>query len=316
MEDQLEKLASAYEDLYFAPTEARTSELDFKIADLEWEGLYLAAPAKVDADATGLPLLALMRRSDLHEWEVRLRKNSAVVFTDLASGKTGLRPLYNPPVKKMKPQPDIRSRKPEPDEGFMAGAIRQVIEVPQPESLIPGDYSVALISWDCLSNQRRIHKEGRPKPVEPAIDVAAWPWDHWTDTKKFQEGPSSPILGGDEGIVLKVEGQMDSRILSATVAVKARAINIVSREPNRKADPDIQAGVNVYLLLFSLDKYPPESALVSIPIMGPVPIHIGAVLKGWFTMSFPFKPSIEDRMLYAVVEGNVTGPIRVPGEKP
>src|SRR5688572_4189162 len=76
MEDQLELLASEYRDLYAAPSEERNSELDFKVAELEWEGLYLAAPAKVDAAIPGIPILAMTRRSDLREWEARLRKNS------------------------------------------------------------------------------------------------------------------------------------------------------------------------------------------------------------------------------------------------
>src|SRR4051812_45856363 len=96
MEDQLEQLASAYRDLYAAPVEARTKELDFKIADLEWEGLYLAASATVDAATTGIPLLAFMKRDDLLEWEVPLRKNSVIVFTDLERGTTGMKQLYAP----------------------------------------------------------------------------------------------------------------------------------------------------------------------------------------------------------------------------
>jgi len=278
--------------------------------------LYLAAPAKVDAAATGLPLLALMRRSDLHEWEVRLKKNSAVVFTELASGRTGLRPLYSPPVKKMKPQPEVRGRKPGPEEGFTAGAIRQVVDEPQPESLRPGAYALALITWDRVSNQRRIEKAGIPKIIDPALASAAWPWDRWVDTQAFQAGAASPLLTGGEGAVVKVEGQRASRILSGTVAAKARGINVISPDAKRNADSHIHAGIKVYLLLFSLDQYPPESVEIPVPILGSAPIHVGDAMKGWFTLPFPFKPSTEDRMLYAVVDGNVTGPVRVAGENP
>lgn len=316
MEEQLEKLASEYRDLYSSPNEARNSELGFKISDLEWEGLYLAAPEKVDAAAPGIPILAMMRRSDLHEWEARLKKNSALVFTNLESGTTGMRPLYNPPVKKMKPQPDARGRKPEADEGFVAGAIHNEIGASQSGPLPPGEYTVALIAWDRLTNQRRVLKEGRAGPVDLVAIAASWPWERWADTQAFKAGPASPPLDASNGVAVKVAGQKDARIVSGTLAAKARAINLIPQDSKRATPSGIQAGVDVLLLLFSLDKYPPESVKIAVPILGAASINVGDVMKGWFTLPFPFQPSAEERMLYAVVDGQVSGPLRVPGEKP
>ncbi|MDB5103472.1 MAG: hypothetical protein JWP91_1161 [Fibrobacteres bacterium] len=315
MLDKLDKLVVEYHDLYTAPNEERAAELDFKIAELEWEGLYLSAPAKVDAAAPGIPILALMRRSDLLEWEVNLEKNSAIVFTHLESGVIGMCPLHKPPVKRMKPQNEDRGRKPEPGEGYSAGSIRRVIGDSQSEPLAQGDYSVNLISWDCLTNQRIIHKDGKPKPFDPAVAVAAWPWERWSVTKSFQAGPASPVLEAGKGIALKVDGHKDSRFVSGAVAARARAFNVISPDPKRAALAGVQAGIKVTLLLFRLDKYPPESAEIPVPILGTGPIRVGDEMKGWFTLPFPFPPSAGDRMLYAMADGKVIGPIKIPGEK-
>lgn len=204
IEDMLESLAVEYGDLFVETTEDRTTELDFKIADLEWEGIYLAAPASLDASAKGIPVMAFMKRDDLDEWKVPIRKNGFLVFTNLDRGITGITPLHKPAEKKLKPQPDIRGRKPESGEGYSAGAVLRVIGDAQSESLAKGEYAVYLISFDRIYNQCRVVKKGGPESPVHSVVAAEWPWKNWEDIRAFQASPSSPALAKDHGIAVAV----------------------------------------------------------------------------------------------------------------
>lgn len=318
MEDQLEKLVSTYQDLYTAPTEERTSELEFKLLEMEWEGEFVTAPPVVAASTPGIPILVLTRRSSLREWEVDLDKNAVVIYSDLERGTIGSRPLYKPPTKAMKPQskPEPRGRKPEVGEGHVAGAIRHLVGESLPEPLSRGEYAITVITWDYHSNQRRVRKEGPSKPVNPVDAAAEWPWDRWVDTHAFKMSPDSPVVEGEDGLGLKVEGVNVGRKLLGAMTTKARSVHIISPVAKHVSYSEIHAGIHVYLLLFTLDKYPPKSIKLSVPILGSTQIKVGDQLNGWFSMPFPFEPSSEDRMLYAVADGKITGPIKILGEKP
>jgi len=316
MEEKLEKLALEYGDLFTKPREERTSELDFKIADMEWEGIYLAAPASVDASENGIPVMAFMKRDDLDEWKVRIRKNSFLVFTNLDRGNTGITPLHKPPEKKMKPQPDIRGRKPEAGEGYSAGAVRRVIGDAQSESMAKGDYVISLISYDRISNQCRVEKKGKPETPVLSIADAEWPWKNWADTTAFENSPSSPALSKDQGIALAVGERNGVFMVFGTVAAKARDYHLIPPDPDRKVNSGVQAGIHVDLILVSLDRYPPDVVRLSVPIMCSGPLHVGDAMSGWFSAAFPFKPSEEERVLYAIADGEVVGPVPIPGITP
>src|SRR6188768_1326481 len=161
MQEQLEKLAQPYKDFHSAPTEEMKSELDFKILDLEWEGEYITGPEVVDASRPFIPILVLTRRSSLRDWEVRLKKNGFVIASDLERGEIWIRSLEKPPTKRLKPMPDVKGRKPEPGEGHAAGSAWILVGDSRPEPLLQGEYAVALITYDHLSNQKRIKKLGQ-----------------------------------------------------------------------------------------------------------------------------------------------------------
>jgi len=315
MEEKLEKLASEYRDLLIKPTEDRISELDFKIANLEWEGLFLTSLPNVEAPIPGIPVMAFMKRDDLDEWKVRIRKNSFLVFTNLDRGITGITPLHKPPEKKMKPQPDAPGRKPEPGEGYSAGAIRRVIGDSQPEPMAPGEYAISLISFDHITNQCRVKKEEKSDSPDPAVDFETWPWEIWADTKAFQENFSVNANPQEKGMYLKVEKQNGVIMVLGCVATTARSGHLIPPNPDRQVNQWIRAGIHIDLVLTTLDRYPPEVVRLAVPIMGSSHLQVGDSISGWFSVPFSFKSSDEDRMLYAFSDGKVAGPVRIPGEK-
>jgi hypothetical protein len=315
VEVQLEQIAKSHKDLFNAPTEAMKSEIDFKILDVEWEGEYVAAPEVVDASQPYIPIIVLTRRSSLREWEVRLKKNAYVIAEDLDRGEIWIRALEKPPTKRLKPLPDVKGRKPEREEGHIAGSTWFLVGDSRPDPLPQGEYVVTLITYDHISNQRHIKKLGSPKSIDPATVVAQWPWDRWSDTKPYAVASASPSVLGNEGIAVAVSGAKTGRKLAGSLIAKARPVHLILPDPKRAAHAGIQAGIHVDLLLFTLD-LPPKVVRIDVPILGSSPIKAGDEMKGYFNLPFPFEPSAEDRMLYAVAGGNVIGPVIVPGEKP
>ena len=315
MEDPIDQLVSGYADLYAAPSDERRMELEDKVADMEWEGLFLAAPAVVEESNPVIPVLSVSRRSSLREWEVEFKENAFVLFSDLDRGTIGIRRLRKPPSKPMKPQPKVKGRKPDAGEGYRTAVDRYLVGESLSEPLQPGEYVVAIFYFDHLSNRRRIKKTGTPKPRESAVALSQWPWDRWNDTKSFTAAPDSPTLDGSAEVAVMVSGAKTERKIAGALAAKARPVHLIPPDPKRAAYAGIQAGIHVDLLLFTLD-HPPKVVRVDVPILGSAHIKAGDAIKGWFNLPFPFQPSAEDRMLYAVADGMVFGPIKVPGEKP
>lgn len=315
VEEQLEQFAKSHKDLFTAPTEEMKSEIDFKILDLDWEGEYVAAPEIVDASQAYIPIIVLNRRSFLREWEVRLKKNAYVIAENLDRGDIWISPLEKPPTKRLKPLPDIKGRKPEPEEGHYAGSNWLLVGDSQTEPLMQGEYSVSLITYDHLSNLRRIRKMGPLISIEPAEVASQWPWNRWADTRPYVAAPESPSVVGNEGVAVAVSGVKAERKIAGSLVAKARPMHLIPPDPKRAAHAGIQAGIHVDLLLFTLD-LPPKVVRIDVPILGSSPIKVGDEMKGYFNLPFPFEPSTEDRMLYAMADGKVIGPVKVPGEKP
>ena len=314
METDLEKLAKGYKEFYTAPSEETISEIDFKVLDMDWEGEYISAPDTVEASKPGIPVQILTRRSSLREWEVRFKKNSFLLATDLEHGETWLRPLEKPPTKRLKPTPEIKGRKPEPGEGHVAGVFWHLVGEGKTEPLLPGEYVVAMLNYDHISNLRRIEKLGNTKKITSNVALEQWPWDQWNDSQAYQATSASPKIEKELGCALKLVEEKSDRKLMGTLSAKARPINIFPPGPGRTASPNIQGGIKIDLIMMTLDKAP-QMVSISVPIFGPVPIHLGDTLKGWFNLPFPFEPTIEDRMLYAVVDGTIAGPFKVPGTR-
>lgn len=310
MEESLEKLVEGHKDYYSAPSEEKISELDFKVLDLEWEGEYVSAPEIVEASKPGIPVLILTRSSSLREWEVRLKKNGFVLATDLERGESWMRPLEKPPSKRLKPTPDVKGRKPEPGEGHVAGAFWHLVGEGKVEPLLQGEYTVALINYDHISNLRTIKKLGPTKPADPVIPSGQWPWDRWADNQVYQANSASPKIEKGLSCAFKLVGEKAERKLLGAFSTKARKIHIIPADPKRAGASNIQGVINVDLILMTLDKTP-QMVSIAVPIFGSSPLHLDDSLKGWFNLPFPFEPSVEERMLYAVVDGTIAGPFNV-----
>jgi hypothetical protein len=216
------------------------------------------------------------RRSLLRDWEVRLNKNGFVIASDLERGEIWIRPLKKPPTKRLKPMPDNKGRKPEPGEGYVAGSDWFLVGDSRPEPLLKGECSVALITFDHLSNRKRIKKLGTAKPIEQVLAAALWPWDQWADTWTFSGTPAAPVLNGMEGVAVTVTGAKGERKISGALAAKARPIHLIPPDPKRQAQTCIQAGIHVDLLLFTVD-HPPKLVRIDVPILAASPLRVGMI---------------------------------------
>lgn len=315
MEDQMEKLVSGYKELFTAPSDTKRMELEDKVAEMEWDGLFLAAPAIVEASNPTIPILLASRISTLREWEVELEKNAYVLFSDLDRGEIGIRNLYKPSKKPMKKVHEEKGRKPDAGEGYRTGVDLYLIGGSPAESLPPGDYVVSLINFDRKSNPRKVKKLGTLKPIDPVVAAEQWPWEGWSDTKTYTSDSASPAVVGNEGVAVNVSGSKADRRIAGSLLVNARPVHLIPPDPKRSAHAGIQAGIHVDLLLFNVD-HPPKVVRIDVPILADSPLQVGDAMKGWFNLPFPFEPSMEERMLYAVADGSIVGPIRIMGEKP
>ncbi|MDQ3003659.1 MAG: hypothetical protein M3Y08_20675 [Fibrobacterota bacterium] len=311
MED-MEKLLTGYQDLYSAPTSERVIELKFKLSDMDWDGLYLGAPKTAPAATKGIPILVLEGYSSLREWEVEPPKNSSIVVADLERGTARTWPLYKPPVKRKTPQP--KDAKPDADsQGRRYGTEHHIVGESLPDDLQSGEYAIAIVSWDLHSNRKVVRKEGVAKPVDPGSATLAWPWERWADPRAFAAAPDSPKLKPVEALTLKVEGKGAERKLRGAFSLKARPVHLIPAGAKGRTDPSIHAGVNVDFFLYELDDPIPAQERIVVPIHATAPVRAGDLINGWFTIPFPYEPIAVDAMLYAMVDGNLTGPFRVSG---
>ena len=311
----LETIVDSFQDLYSVPTLERITELEMKLADLKWDGLYLSAPDSVEPDVTGIPILALSGFTSLREWEVEPRKNSTVLLADLGGGKIHFSSLFKRQVKVMKPV--FKSARPSPESnGRRYGCVRILMGDSLPNGLPPGTYALAHISWDRLSNIRLVERKresepGRLPPSNISVSPFVWPWQRWAKSQAYKAAPDSPKIGIGGGLALVSAGVGDT--LFGTFSIKARPIHIIPAEKGGRTIQGIRAGVNVDLLIFTLNRPFPEVVRVEVPVYSSEHIPVGIQIRGWFSVPFPFEPSEEERMLYAVADGEVAGPVRIPG---
>lgn len=101
-----------------------------------------------------------------------------------------------------------------------------------------------------------------------------------------------------------------------TVAAKARDHHLIPPDMDLKIKSGVRSGIHVDLILVSLDRFPPEVVRLDVPILGSGPLNIGDAMGGWFSAPFPFKPSEEGRLLYAITDGEMVGPVPIPGNNP
>jgi hypothetical protein len=135
------------------------------------------------------------------------------------------------------------------------------------------------------------------------------------DTQGFQKNVGSPEVEKESECAIKLVGEKAERKLLGTLSTKARKIHIIPADPKRTGASNIQGGIKVDLILMTLDKAP-QMVSIAVPIFGSSPLHLGNSIKGWFNLPFPFEPSVEDCMLYAIVDGTLLGPVKILGSKP
>lgn len=87
----MEKMLHAFQDLNSAPISKRLTALEYKLSEMDWDGLYLGARKIVSAWDKGIP----------------------IVVADLERGTARTWPLYKLSVKKYKPH--LKDEKPAAD---------------------------------------------------------------------------------------------------------------------------------------------------------------------------------------------------------
>ena len=319
MQDQIEQLLAAHADIYSSPKQNRISELESKVADLDFDGLHIGAPDIADISIPGIPILALTGNSLLRAWEVDARLNCVLVAVDMDRGITRTWPLYIPAAKKLKPRP--RSAKPvgEAAEAHESGCVYHLVGETLAEGLPPGDYAVTLVEWDRASNIRTVQKLAKANPRRPVKQpVIQWPWAFWSSNPSvFQLQGESPKLEGETGLAVALTGAGDQARLMGSFGLKARPSHLIPLDSIPESSrTDIHSGIPVDLLQFSKNQPVPERIQILVPVHGGGPAKAGDILKGWFSYPLARLHRKEETLIYAFVDGMRSEAIRIPALQP
>lgn len=321
MQESVEKLLSTFADLFTAPKPERIAALESQLSGLGFEGLHLAAPETVEASMAWIPALGLTGSSRLRAWEVDARKNQVLVAVDLDRGTSRAWPLHRPPAKKVKAPPKTAQPVGEAAEAREYACIPHFVGESMPEGLSPGDFSVSLVEWDRVSNIRLVKKtakppraSARPNTPPPKAPSLPWPWEFWSaNPNLFEAQAESAKLAGETGVAMALAGSGDAAKLVGRVAFKPRPIHLIPKESQPKASPtDIQAGIRVDLLQFTLDHAVPERIQIMVPIHHAAPVKPGEILQGWFAYPFSRLQRKDETLVYAFADCLRSEPFRVP----
>jgi hypothetical protein len=321
MQDSVEKLLSSFTDLFSSPKPERIAELESKLSELGFQGLHIGAPETVDASMAWIPAVGLTGSSRQRAYEVDPRKNPVLVAVDLDRGTSRAWPLHRPPAKKGKAPPKAVKPVGEAAEAREYACIPHFVGESIAEGLPPGDYALSLVEWDRVSNIRLVKKtakppraSARPNTPPPKPPTLPWPWDFWSANPALfeaQDGAGKPE--GDTGVSLTLIEAGGSPKLVGRVAFKPRPIHLIPKESQPKASPtDIQAGIRVDLLQFTLDHSVPERIQILVPIHRSAPAKLGETLEGWFAYPFSRLQRKEETLVYAFADCLRSEPIRIP----
>jgi len=174
--DPLIKLVTLPDGDYYAPEESLQRRISDGLSQLPGaEGDAIGCPRVVDVDQqTRLPFLWASRASNLRAWSVVAARNTAVVFTDLSTGKVSIHdPHYAPRKPDLRGVPKSREGKQQDilaPRGFRGGVEVLDLRGFANPSWNPGRFAATLLVYDWPSNTLVV--ELQRKGVGPAADAA------------------------------------------------------------------------------------------------------------------------------------------------
>ncbi|QRK13130.1 hypothetical protein JQX13_25750 [Archangium violaceum] len=191
-------LAKAGNDLYALDDDV-LAPLELQLLDVDFQGLRLRAPDRVDVSAREvLPLLQARRATGLRDWEVEPRRNAILVAVDLERGGV-LHGWAFRPRKRYNPNSLDRSMQGQPpsEDNPSVHARLSILDARRLTGLPwqAGRYAFTFISWDWVSNTVTVDlTEGAAPPREPeplSMEESGRVLEDW----RALEGSVSPVPG-------------------------------------------------------------------------------------------------------------------------
>ncbi len=306
----------------------------------DFEGIVLGAPRKVDLGRHAqLPVLWLMRATQLRNWQVVLKRNATVVITDLLHGTTALYYAFGGGKRY-----DFRSIRasqskapPTGRHAESAGATPHMLDIRKITNLPwqPGRYAISIISYDWLTNTVVVELEAESKkpqtpsrmPADQARTLVAKLHKASSDGKKppqnFEANSLTPTIC-KPGISLSVpekpisygkgfQIQGAGKVALYPGAIVEKGLS-TGKEATGIQTPD--AVIRCRIVLIELDRTTePRNFEVLIPIHAKDSLTPGALTAFSFTLDveahLKYSLPAADYLVYAVVAEHITGPRKV-----
>jgi hypothetical protein len=317
-----EQIAAKYLQLGDAelerPEPGKLAAIRAGIADLEFEGLALAAPRRLPAGGAQLPVLLVSQERGLRAHQVPAAPNTFLLVVDTAGHRTWVVPAFRAAPGKM-PPPRPAAPRPAP-EGVSAIAL---LTQATPADAAPGEgtlagagrLAVTALRYDWASNTVEIEHgaaapAGLTMAAAPAPDAGGPPPGR--PAQGFLAGPGIPAPAGDAPLALAFEVLPGGAVV-VRGSLKAAQPALAPAAPRlREVDGKertVTAVVPMTLLVASLG-VPPRQVELGVPAYADAPpggprAHFAVdLLRGGRPL-----PAGE-HVVWAVLGGKLLGPWR------
>jgi hypothetical protein len=294
------------QDQFFQENEHLLNDLQLKILESSFKGIAINAPKEIDtAAALQLPVFMANKMPAVRAWEIRLKKNCIIVAMDQTTNHVYFNRVFPEPRPKPLSQPRVR-----PENSALTGISTDVYRFNAQERLeLPwetGQFSLAVISYDWVSNQTQVMLKGKKKQktgsvrtVKPPINPNAGATEKRLfglmerDKRIFPSylpGSKTPKLSRP-GLSFKIDPKPKGGAkltVDGVFITTAKAYHMPEDTTIHQiaTGQEITAGAIVPLrfALVGLDQPLPRHFDWAIPVYNKQTIPLGGSLQGYFTI--------------------------------
>jgi hypothetical protein len=329
---------------YFDFSDELQSKMTHQLSDTSFRGIAITAPRTIRLDShDSFPVILFSQRTGLRDWEVNMRRNTAITAVNLRSGKIYQGHAFSSPKKRDSENAD-RSMEGPPPEPADARSISSGAERLDARGLLmlpweTGRYAITVTYYDMVSNTAVVELVDEKQTV-PTSERASFPVEQATSLNEkapvggqpdkfphFIRSSRTPDLK-DAGVALALPADVSLKETSipfygiARVPVPTSAIVALHTQAQTSATVEnknpttIPTAVLTGLLMFvQKDLRVPLRVDLQIPIYTKAPIKPGDVVEGFFGIDLasqlPQSFSAGTYQVYLAVGEHIAGPYRI-----
>ncbi len=289
-----------------------------------YEGMVIGMPAVADtARGETLPLLWAVRATNLRNWRVVGKRNSALVVSDLLTGKVSVQDAYFGPKKQnlrgmpMSAEGDPAAR-PAPRGATVSTRVldvRGIVNLPWQ----PGRYAVTMLMHDWKSNTATVQLlRGGASVGDAALRALRWPD---SEAAGLANKPAPPAEWQAKADALAGPGMVLELVpadgAGAPRSLLRGAARVALAPGNLAADGKgpVQAVLRITLLVASIDQAKPRKTELLVPVLGRAALKAGDVVPVAFEAQL--EAALRETLppatyqVYAVANDVVAGPLEL-----